>query len=197
MNCTIDGCDRPLLAKGLCRLHYDRQWRYGRTELLDRVRPPENRFWEKVDKNGPIPERRPDLGPCWIWTATLSGPRGPYGQFFDGVRVVPAHRFAYELLVGPIPDGHHLDHICLNPPCVRPSHTEPVTLTENNRRAAKIRLESPEYPCGHPRIADRPGKCPVCERERTRKWVESHREESRVYMREYMRKRRADLRSKV
>jgi hypothetical protein len=46
-----------------------------------------------------------------------------------------AHRFAYELLVGPIPAGLTLDHLCLNKACVRPDHLEPVSLTVNIRRA--------------------------------------------------------------
>jgi len=45
-------------------------------------------------------------------------------------------------MVGPIPDGLHLDHLCANPPCVRPDHLEPVTQAENNRRAAQRRHET-------------------------------------------------------
>lgn len=79
----------------------------------------ERRFWAKVDKNGP--------NGCWVWTAAnASG----YGRFWVGHLVV-AHRFAYELLVGPIPDGMQLDHLCRNPPCVNPAHLEPVTCRVN------------------------------------------------------------------
>lgn len=41
----------------------------------------EERFWAKVDKNGPMPEGRPDLGPCWLWTAAKI--HCPYGHAFD------------------------------------------------------------------------------------------------------------------
>lgn len=48
---------------------------------------------------------------------------------------VRAHRFAYELVKGPIPEGLTLDHLCNVPLCVNPDHLEPVTLSENIRRA--------------------------------------------------------------
>ena len=43
--------------------------------------------------------------------------------------------------VGSIPDGLHLDHLCRVPACVNPEHLEPVTLAENNRRAAAVKKE--------------------------------------------------------
>ena len=102
-----------------------------------RTRPLAQRFWEKVDKNGPVPANRPELGPCWVWTgATSYG----YGRVFvhkdeSGRNVTrPAHTVAYELLVGPIPHGLVPDHLCLNHACVNPSHLEPVTRAENTLR---------------------------------------------------------------
>jgi len=90
------------------------------------------RFWAKVNENGPVPAHRPDLGPCWQWTAALDG-QG-YGRFgVDGMSVY-AHRIAYEQLVGPIPAGLQSDHLCRNHACVYPSHIEPVTPRENNLR---------------------------------------------------------------
>jgi len=79
-------------------------------------RPAEERFWEKVDKNGPI--IKPELGPCWIWKGTKSC---GYGLFYIGnYKYVKAHRFAYEILVGPIPKGLEPDHLCRNTLCVNP-----------------------------------------------------------------------------
>ena len=54
-----------------------------------------------------------------------------YGQFWDGTRLVRAHRFAYEQIVGPIPDGLQLDHLCRVRSCVNPAHLEPVTCQVN------------------------------------------------------------------
>ena len=92
------------------------------------------RFWEKVDRNGPVPAHRPELGPCWLWCAQklTSG----YGRFTvsTGKQVV-AHRMAYELVRGAIPDGLELDHLCKNEPCVNPSHLEPVTSRVNILRS--------------------------------------------------------------
>jgi hypothetical protein len=75
----------------------------------------ESRFWPKVNKTDT----------CWLWAAgrTTLG----YGMFWDGKRVVCAHRFAYELLVGPVEPGRELDHTCRVPSCVNPKHLEPVT----------------------------------------------------------------------
>jgi hypothetical protein len=89
----------------------------------------EERFWSKVNRNGPIPDARPDLGKCWIWNAppTFYG----YGQFNLNGSPRRAHVLSYELLVGPVPEGLELDHLCLVKICVRPAHLEPVTHLEN------------------------------------------------------------------
>lgn len=79
------------------------------------------RFWNKVDKRGD--------DECWLWTASDNGLG--YGCFWNGERQTYAHRFAYELLVGPIPKGLHLDHLCRTPSCVNPAHLEPVTAQIN------------------------------------------------------------------
>jgi hypothetical protein len=69
---------------------------------------------------------------CWLWTGAS---QGGYGRFRSGDGGAQAHRYSYESLVGPIPKGMHLDHLCRNPPCVNPAHLEPVTPEENSRRA--------------------------------------------------------------
>jgi HNH endonuclease len=70
---------------------------------------------------------RRDSG-CWEWTGARQV-RG-YGEW----RRRLAHRVVYELLVGPIPEGLELDHLCRNPACVNPEHLDPVTHRENLAR---------------------------------------------------------------
>lgn len=86
------------------------------------------RFWEKVNTDGPVPAARPELGPCWLWTASLN--KG-YGQFKWGSGMRMAYKVAYELLLGPVPAGLDLDHLCRVKECVNPVHLEPVTHREN------------------------------------------------------------------
>lgn len=68
---------------------------------------------------------------CWEWTGSLS--KG-HGKFMLAGRRQPAHRWAYEFLIGDIPQGLDLDHLCRNRACVNPTHCEPVTRGENVRR---------------------------------------------------------------
>lgn len=70
---------------------------------------------------------------CWEWTAykKTSG----YGQVWAEGRLDYSHRFVYETLVGPIPDGLAIDHLCQNRGCCNPDHLEAVTTDQNNLRA--------------------------------------------------------------
>lgn len=89
------------------------------------------RFWTKVQKTET----------CWLWTGgrSTTGYGHLYLRTVNGRNVtVKAHRFAYELLVGPIPEGLELDHVrargCRHRHCVRPDHLEIVTPHENTLR---------------------------------------------------------------
>lgn len=90
---------------------------------------PETRFWRHVDK----------AGDCWMWTAsTITGGYGYFHLHTKPRTEILAHRYAYELLVGPIPDGLTIDHLCRTPGCLNPAHLEPVTMRENNARSNNV-----------------------------------------------------------
>ena len=109
-------------------------------------RPIEERFWEKVDA----------AGDCWEWTACRN--EHGYGSFVtERPKKVKAHRMAWELLVGPIPDGMVLDHLCRNPRCVNPDHLEVVTQRINMLRGygiARRAANATHCPQGHPYNAE-------------------------------------------
>ena len=112
---------------------------------------PEERFWRMVNKGGPIPNHRPELGACWLWTGTTI--KGGYGRFTSGGHKILAHRFAYELLVGPVPGGFELDHLCRVHSCVNPDHLELVTHRVNTLRGlapTALNAKKTHCPQGHP-----------------------------------------------
>lgn len=104
------------------------------------ARTREDYFWSHVDKNGPIPEHRPDLGPCWLWTGTTV--RNGYGLFWDGQRLTVAHRWYYQQRHGEIAKSVLLDHLCRVRPCVNDGHVEPVTPSINIRRGISPAAEN-------------------------------------------------------
>jgi len=71
---------------------------------------------------------------CWLWGMYVDP--GGYGRMgIKGLSPALVHRVSYELFVGPIPEGLHIDHLCGTRKCVNPAHLEAVTQRENNRRA--------------------------------------------------------------
>ena len=138
------GCDRPRVGRGWCRMHYGRWRSHGDPNMIVRVLhrgTAEQRFWAKVDRSGPVPDRRPDLGECWIWRAWVDRTTG-YGLWTyvedDRKVTTTAHAFAYRVTYGAPPVGLHHDHLCHVRTCCRPSHLEAVTQAENNRRSPKL-----------------------------------------------------------
>lgn len=113
------------------------------------------RLWSRVIVGGP--------DECWPWTGPRSNGYGVIGSGGRGGRTLKAHRVAYEDVVGPIPPGMHIDHLCRVRNCVNPKHLEPVIQAENLRRAGEARTTCTH---GHPLPPRPPGKrrpaCPTC-----------------------------------
>lgn len=111
---------------------------------------------------------------CWVWMGCKL-PRG-YGRFWKDGGMRLAHRVAYELFTGPIPDGLQLDHLCRVPGCVNPAHLEAVTHAENVRRGDRTRYNADKTHCpqGHPYdeentfiYSDGRRECRICNRRRS------------------------------
>jgi hypothetical protein len=90
-------------------------------------KPPGLRFWFRVDMS--------DEGGCWTWQGATLSRVNRYGVFNDGQKnAVLAHRFAFEDVRGPIPEGYVIDHLCRNKSCVRPDHLDAVPFIVNVQR---------------------------------------------------------------
>lgn len=100
-----------------------------------RIIPEDQRFWSKVVVNQ---EKIFDGRPCWEWTGAISRGYGIFRGQGKGGRAYKAHRWAYEYLVGPIPEGLESDHLCRNRRCVNPWHIEPVTRRVNVLRGSGV-----------------------------------------------------------
>lgn len=88
---------------------------------------------------------------CLEWAGVIN--RGGYGHISHRGNTLLVHRLAYELHVGPIPAGLHIDHLCRNRRCLEPTHLEPVTPRENNLRCncwGGLNAAKDSCPQGHP-----------------------------------------------
>lgn len=146
------------------------------------ARPRENpgeRFWAKVGAT--------DSQGCWPWLGHKLPDTGHARFWLDG-RTISAYRFGYELLIGPIPDGLVIDHLCRNPQCVNPKHLEPVTSRENTLRGLSLPAQhAAKTHCkqGHPFDATNTHwylkrgipvrRCRACDRETMRRLRERRR----------------------
>lgn len=156
--CSIEGCDRPLQARGWCGTHYARWHRHGDPEWT----PPTltcsagdcgrdvygrglcNMHWQRWRTHGdPLAGGRRYLSPhdafkartirdesgCLLWTGALSA--AGYGQIPVGNDRHLAHRWAWERVNGTIPDDKVIDHICRQPQCVEVAHMRLATRAQN------------------------------------------------------------------
>jgi hypothetical protein len=206
--CLVDECDQAPLAKSLCRKHYYFLRRTGWLPERNIVKPdPVEHFWQRVDKsNGP--------DACWPWLKAING--GGYGSLQWQTHVRAAHRVAYELTVGPIPDGLELDHTCHSRDrscpggkacrhrrCVNPGHLEPVPTLVNVMRGQSPHAQAarqthcaqgheftPENTRTYPRRKQR--VCLMCKRAAA---TETQRRKGAEHRREYMRTYRARQRA--
>lgn len=130
-----------------------------------------DRFWAKVAKTET----------CWLWTAALTA--GGYARFKVDGKTRVAHRWLYEQVVGPIPSGLQLDHLCRTTACVRPDHLEVVTCRENLLRGDTFQaMHSKKTHChrGHEFTPENI----ITRGEYWRECRECNRERSREYQRE-------------
>ncbi len=153
------------------------------------------RFWPKVEKTEG----------CWIWKGADNA-KG-YGRVVAAGRTRPAHVIAYELLVGPVPAGLELDHLCRNRGCVNPAHLEAVTHRVNTLRGDTItaaRARQTHCVRGHElteantyereRLQTGHRQCITCQRQKSAqaRMDPAFREKQRAYDRErYLRRKAA------
>jgi hypothetical protein len=137
------------------------------TELKDPRLP--DRFWRKVcevESTG-----------CWSWVAGHQ--KDGYGSYRLSGQSRLAHRVAYEALIGPVPQGLQIDHLCRNRTCVNPAHLEPVTARENTLRGVSIQAANARKtacPYGH-QYTSRGGRrvCKPCDVIKTRRYRQKKR----------------------
>ena len=130
--CTIDGCAKKLLSRGMCSMHYSRLRKFGSTD-----KPKRNIGIDRFDSTYTVTESG-----CWEWTGSTT--HNGYGHFYDGTGMVRAHRYAWERVHGTIPEGLVVDHLCFTRRCVNVEHMRLLTAGQNsqNRQGAQERNKS-------------------------------------------------------
>lgn len=133
MRCSIGECHKPRLARGWCDKHYQRWKKYGDAEH------------KVAHRSSGTAEERLREGTefsmyCWHWKRTKND-QG-YGLIQIRYRAIRAHRLAYELAKGPIPQGLVIDHMCHNRGCVNPLHLQAVTQKQNTENPKGPKLGS-------------------------------------------------------
>jgi hypothetical protein len=119
-------------------------------DLSEPVNPiDKERFLSKINKLGPVPAHRPELGPCWLWTGWKFVSTGYGGFNLANKKKVSAHRMAWMVFNGDIPILLRVLHKCDNKPCVRPDHLwlgsnadNSADMVEKGRQAKGERFEN-------------------------------------------------------
>ena len=134
--------------KKLCGEHWRHKWEDSPEGRLICARcgkvspvgvPPYIRFWDYVHKDA-------DPDGCWMWTGSTQEDGYPHYTFTNPRKTIIAHRYAWVLVRGAIPDDLDLDHLCSNRGCVNPWHHQLLTRSENVRKA----MRKPTCKKGHP-----------------------------------------------
>ncbi len=144
MQCSVNGCEQPKRAGGFCTLHYQR---FRKTGDPGPARPQKFRGWDTERRFRAYVQVGKDHD-LWIGGLSSDG----YGSFYLKGKKISAHRMAWELANGPIPDGLELDHLCSVRACLRLSDLELVTHHENVLRGqgwAAKHARSTHCPRGH------------------------------------------------
>jgi hypothetical protein len=137
----MENCGKPLECKGFCGMHYQRFRKYG---------TPEDNKNTHGDLETRLLRRLNKTPTCWLWTgAKRSTDYGSITSDGPPYRILSAHRAAYEIYKGPIPDGMVVMHKCDTPLCCNPDHLELGTHKENTQdMIQKGRRVFPKYACG-------------------------------------------------
>lgn len=175
--CAVDDCGARSRALGYCTKHYQRVKKYGDPNI---ARDPatsggqddtlslwglRTRFVEKIAFE--------PMSGCWFWLGVTDA--CGYGCIRVDGRFWGTHRYAYETIIGPVPDGLEIDHLCQVRNCVNPAHMEPVTQEENKRRAGLRRTmcasgNHPRFPGSRYGKGTNAGRCKECVRAASRRY---------------------------
>jgi hypothetical protein len=168
--CSVTNCRRPRHSRGLCARHYQRQRQYGTIDrTTDQSYDVSFRFWRHILLEDVLGDG------CWLWRGTTAKGYGVFSVYVGKLKTtVRVHRFAYEQMVGPIPAGMTIDHMCHDSSvcaggvdcphrrCVNPAHLAVATIGENAGRSLRgrrkltcIRGHALDYSTGH-------GICNTC-----------------------------------
>ena len=143
--CSVEDCSNPCYARDYCRKHYIANLKYGDPLVVKQVQRHgtslEKRLWSRVDRSG-------GESACWLWTGN------PRGMVWNGERREGAHRIAWTIANGPVPDGLFVLRTCAGGICCNPSH---LYLGTNTRGI------------------DTPSRCGLCEKPACQRgWCQMH-----------------------